>query len=83
LDGVRFNAVCPGFADTPIIANTRDELVKVGFDIIPAETVAATVMRLFADESINGECWFVQPWREPGPFRFRNVPGPGERPAHA
>ena len=83
LDGIRFNAVCPGFADTPIIANTRDELVKVGFDIIPAETVAATVVRLFADESINGECWFVQPWREPGPFRFRNVPGPGERPAHA
>lgn len=81
--GLRFNAVCPGFAESNIIADARDELVKAGFDIIPAETVAATVVRLFADDSINGECWFVQPWREPGPFRFRNVPGPGERPAPA
>jgi NAD(P)-dependent dehydrogenase (short-subunit alcohol dehydrogenase family) len=82
-DGIRFNAVCPGFAESAIIADVRDDLTAAGFDIIPAETVAATVVRLMADESINGECWFVQPWREPGPFRFRNVPGPGERPAHA
>ncbi len=78
--GVRFNAVCPGFAESAIIADARDDLVNAGFDIIPAETVAETVVRLLADEGINGECWFVQPWREPGPFRFRNVPGPGERP---
>ena len=24
----------------------------------------------------TGECWFVQPGREPAPFRFPNVPGP-------
>jgi NAD(P)-dependent dehydrogenase (short-subunit alcohol dehydrogenase family) len=79
-EGVRFNAICPGFAESNIIAEARDDLVAAGFDIIPAETVAETVVRLFADERANGECWFVQPWREPGPFRFRNVPGPGERP---
>ncbi|MEA2125751.1 MAG: hypothetical protein QOI80_2533 [Solirubrobacteraceae bacterium] len=81
-DGIRFNAVCPGFAESQIIAEARDDLVAAGFDIIPAETVAATVVRLLAGD-MNGECWFVQPWREPGPFRFRNVPGPGERPAPA
>ena len=25
----------------------------------------------------TGEAWFVQPRREPAPFRFRHVPGPG------
>jgi len=24
----------------------------------------------------TGECWFVQPGREPAPFTFANVPGP-------
>jgi NAD(P)-dependent dehydrogenase (short-subunit alcohol dehydrogenase family) len=78
--GIRVNAVCPGFAESAIIAEARADLVAAGFDIIPAETVAETVVRLFADGSVNGECWFVQPWREPEPFRFRNVPGPGPRP---
>jgi NAD(P)-dependent dehydrogenase (short-subunit alcohol dehydrogenase family) len=78
--GVRFNAVCPGFAESAIIADAREDLVAAGFDIIPAEAVAETVVRLFALDDVNGECWFVQPWREPGPFRFRNVPGPGARP---
>ncbi len=33
-------------------------------------------MRVLAGEG-SGECWFVQPGREPAPFRFRGVPGPG------
>lgn len=76
---IRFNAVCPGFAESKIIADAREDLVAAGFDIIPAESVAETVMRLFAGD-MTGECWFVQAWREPEPFRFRNVPGPGARP---
>ncbi len=79
-EGVRFNAVCPGFAESKIIADAREDLVAAGFDIIPAESVAETVVRLFAGDR-TGECWFVQPHREPEPFRFRNVPGPGPRPA--
>ena len=79
--GIRFNAVCPGFAESAIIADAREDLVAAGFEIIPAETVAETVVRLFVLDGVTGECWFVQPWREPEPFRFRNVPGPGERPA--
>jgi len=82
-DGVTFNAVCPGFAESQIIAEARADLVEAGFDIIPAETVAATVVRLMASPAVTGECWFVQPWREPAPFRFRNVPGPGARPGVA
>jgi NAD(P)-dependent dehydrogenase (short-subunit alcohol dehydrogenase family) len=79
-EGIRYNAVCPGFAESAIIADAREALIEAGFEIIPAESVAATVVRLFAGD-MSGECWFVQPHREPAPFRFRGVPGPGERPA--
>ncbi len=75
LEGIRINAVCPGFAETAMIVPIREALVEQGLDIIPAETVAATVLRLFAGE-MAGECWFIQPGREPAPFQFRGVPGP-------
>jgi NAD(P)-dependent dehydrogenase (short-subunit alcohol dehydrogenase family) len=77
-EGIRLNAVCPGFSETPMIASIRAALIESGLDIVPAETVAATVLRLFAGEAV-GECWFIQPGREPAPFQFRGVPGP--RPA--
>ena len=37
--------------------------------------VAATVRRLFSGTE-SGQCWFVQPGREPAAFGFRNLPGP-------
>lgn len=72
---VRFNAVCPGFAESRIIDPIRDALAAQGVPIIPAEAVADAVVRLFEGE-MTGECWFVQAGREPEPFRFRNIPGP-------
>ncbi|MFJ7150160.1 SDR family NAD(P)-dependent oxidoreductase [Streptomyces sp. NPDC100445] len=72
---VRFNAVCPGFAESHIIDHLRDMLSDQGLPVIPAETVADTVLRIVAGDG-TGECWFVQAGREPEPFRFRNVPGP-------
>lgn len=74
-EGIRINAICPGFADTPIIAPFKSELEASGIPIIPAKTVAETALRLLAGEA-SGECWFVQPGREPAPFQFRNLPGP-------
>jgi NAD(P)-dependent dehydrogenase (short-subunit alcohol dehydrogenase family) len=74
-DDIRINAICPGFADTAIIAPFREQLLAEGFSIIPAETVASTVLRLFTGTE-SGECWFVQPGREPAAFGFRNLPGP-------
>jgi NAD(P)-dependent dehydrogenase (short-subunit alcohol dehydrogenase family) len=73
-EGIRLNAICPGFAETAMIAPIRSSLIESGLDIIPAETVAATVLGLFAGEAA-GECWFIQPGREPAPFKFRGVPG--------
>ncbi|HEU4658427.1 MAG TPA: SDR family NAD(P)-dependent oxidoreductase [Capillimicrobium sp.] len=73
---IRFNAVCPGFAVSAMTAPLEGALKQAGLDLIPAETVADTVVRIFAGEG-TGECWFIQLRREPDVFRFRNVPGPG------
>lgn len=72
---IRFNAICPGFAESGIIAPFREILVDSGTPIIPAEQVADTVVGLFAGE-MSGECWFVQAGRESEAFGFRNIPGP-------
>jgi NAD(P)-dependent dehydrogenase (short-subunit alcohol dehydrogenase family) len=79
-DGVRFNAICPGFADSPMIDPIRDGLAEAGVPVIPAETVAGAVLTLMTNDA-TGECWFVQPGRAPGPFGFRGIPGPRPAPA--
>lgn len=73
--GVRFNAVCPGFAESAIIEPIREMLGQQGIPIIPAEAVAAAVLELFTG-TMTGECWFVQAGRPPAPFQFRGIPGP-------
>lgn len=74
-DGIRVNAICPGFAESRIVDPIRGMLADAGLALIPAEVVADTVLRIVAGDG-TGECWFIQPGREPEPFRFRNVPGP-------
>jgi len=75
-ENITFNAICPGFAESKIVDPIRNILDAQGVELIPAETVAATVLRIIR-EGGTGEAWFVQPGREPAPFTFRNVPGPG------
>lgn len=79
-DGIRFNAVCPTFAETPLIAHVRDGLRGAGFELLDPQVVADAALRLFAGRE-SGECWFVQIGREPAPFQFRNIPGPRTAPA--
>jgi NAD(P)-dependent dehydrogenase (short-subunit alcohol dehydrogenase family) len=74
-EGIRLNAVCPGFAESAIIAPMRDALAADGIAIIPAESVAAAVVDLLAGDAA-GECVVIQPGRHPLPFAFRGVPGP-------
>jgi NAD(P)-dependent dehydrogenase (short-subunit alcohol dehydrogenase family) len=77
---VRFNAICPGFAESSIIDPIRDGLAEAGIPIIPAEHVARGVLTLFTG-TMTGECWFVQVGREPASFQFRGIPGPRPIPA--
>jgi NAD(P)-dependent dehydrogenase (short-subunit alcohol dehydrogenase family) len=74
-EGIRFNAVCPGFAESAIIEPLRELIAASGVAIIPAEQVASAVVELFAGDAA-GECVVIQPGRDPLPFAFRGVPGP-------
>jgi NAD(P)-dependent dehydrogenase (short-subunit alcohol dehydrogenase family) len=74
-EGIRFNAICPGFSESGIIVPIRQALIDSGLPIIPAEKVADAVVELFAGE-MTGECWYVQAGRDAEAFRFRNIPGP-------
>jgi NAD(P)-dependent dehydrogenase (short-subunit alcohol dehydrogenase family) len=78
---IRLNAVCPGIADTPMIDSQRAELAAAGFPLVQPEDVADAMWRAVSGGG-TGECWFVQPGREPAPFSFPSLPGPrvdGER----
>jgi NAD(P)-dependent dehydrogenase (short-subunit alcohol dehydrogenase family) len=74
---VRINAICPGIADTPMLDqhDQRARFAEAGFPLLQPEEVAEA-MWLAASSERTGECWFVQPGREPAAFRFANVPGP-------
>ena len=74
--GIRINAVCPGFADTPMVAGEfRSALESAGFPLLRSDEVAEAVL-LAARSGGTGEAWIVQPGRQPEPYRFRGIPGP-------
>ncbi|HVD24629.1 MAG TPA: SDR family oxidoreductase [Gaiellaceae bacterium] len=74
--GIRLNAVCPGFADTPMVrGGLRESLEAADFPLLRPEDVADAVLRAARSES-SGEAWVVQPGRDPEPYRFRGIPGP-------
>jgi NAD(P)-dependent dehydrogenase (short-subunit alcohol dehydrogenase family) len=81
---IRINAVCPGLADTPMVDHQREAFETAGFPLLAPEEVAEAAWRA-ATSAGTGEAWFVQPGRDPGIFRFANVPGPrrGEEPVGA
>ena len=74
--GITVNAVCPGFADTPLVTDEfRRMIAAMQVPLLDPSVVADTVIRII-DEGRTGEAWFVQPGREPAPYEFRGVPGP-------
>src|SRR6266550_2537599 len=74
-DGIRINALCPGFTDTTILGVARPVFESAGFPLLGPEQVAGAFTAIL-DAGGSGEAWFVQPGREPSPYRFRGVPGP-------
>lgn len=74
-EGVRINAICPGFADTKIIAEHVQDFRDAGFPLLTAEEVAEVVYEIVTADN-TGQAWPIQPGRDPEPYRFRGVPGP-------
>ena len=74
--GISINVICPGFADTPMVAGAaREHLERAGFPLLPADDVAeAAWVALTSGET--GHAWVVQPGRPPLDFRFPALPGP-------
>ncbi len=73
---ITINAVCPGFADTPIVTDeVRAWVAEQGWELIPAATVADAALTA-ARSGKTGQAWVVQPGREPVVYEFRGVPGP-------
>lgn len=74
--GITVNALCPGFADTPLVTEEFRALIRqMNVPILDPQVVASTVVQII-DEGRSGEAWFIQPGREPAPYGFRGVPGP-------
>jgi NAD(P)-dependent dehydrogenase (short-subunit alcohol dehydrogenase family) len=74
--GIRINALCPGFVDTPIVAaELRAWVAGQGLSLIPPERVAEAAL-LAARSEETGQAWVLQPGREPLVYQFRGVPGP-------
>lgn len=74
--GIRINAVCPGFVDTPIVTpELREWIVSEGIPLMAPEQVADAVL-VAAQSDDTGQAWVVQPGREPLRYAFRGVPGP-------
>ncbi|HST65645.1 MAG TPA: SDR family NAD(P)-dependent oxidoreductase [Mycobacteriales bacterium] len=73
--GVTVTALCPGFADTAILGAMREPLEAASMPLLSPDDVGDAFLAVL-DAGKAGECWFVQPGREPGPYEFRGVPGP-------
>jgi NAD(P)-dependent dehydrogenase (short-subunit alcohol dehydrogenase family) len=70
--GIRINALCPGFTDTPIV---EDELRgRLPVPLMEPSFVAQAALQALND-SESGRAWIVQPNRVE-PFRFPGIPGP-------
>jgi NAD(P)-dependent dehydrogenase (short-subunit alcohol dehydrogenase family) len=69
--GIRINALCPGFTDTPIV---EDELRgRLPAPLMEPSFVAEAALQVLRDEE-TGRAWVVQPNRVV-PFRFPGIPG--------
>ena len=80
-EGIRFNAICPGFTVSGMTAGIGDVVESFGVPLIETQKVADAVVHLLLDADVSGECWYVQYGRPAEAFGFRGVPGPRVQPA--
>jgi NAD(P)-dependent dehydrogenase (short-subunit alcohol dehydrogenase family) len=60
--GITINAVCPGIVDTPILGDTRDQVVAAEIEMLQPSQVADAILTAARDGS-TGEAWVCLPGR--------------------
>jgi NAD(P)-dependent dehydrogenase (short-subunit alcohol dehydrogenase family) len=76
-EGITTHAICPGLADTPMIAEEAKAAFKqAGVDLIAPEQVAdAVVLAATSRPELSGTCWAVHPTGAVA-HEFADAPGP-------
>jgi NAD(P)-dependent dehydrogenase (short-subunit alcohol dehydrogenase family) len=73
--GISINAVCPGIADTAMVADdARVYFEAIGFPLVAPAAVADAVW-VALESGLTGHAWGVQPGMPAFDFRFPNLPG--------
>ncbi len=72
MQGIRINAVCPGYTATNMVPDEFREVLDV--PLMEPSFVAEAAMQALGSEDTGG-AWVVQPNRIV-PFRFPHIPGP-------
>ena len=72
-EGVAITAVCPGFADTPIIDPIRAEFEAASFPVLAADEVADALLVAWTSGE-SGTAYVVQPGLGAVPYAFKGVP---------
>jgi NAD(P)-dependent dehydrogenase (short-subunit alcohol dehydrogenase family) len=74
--GITLNAILPGITETPLLGPDAGRLLKeAGFPLIAPSEIANACVVAIADGG-SGNCWVIQPGREPVNYEFRGAPGP-------
>ncbi|GAA2601749.1 SDR family oxidoreductase [Dactylosporangium fulvum] len=71
--GVRINAICPGFTDTPFLGITARLMRKQKFPLLSPDEVALAVETVVTGDG-TGEAWALVAGRPAAPYRFPDVP---------
>lgn len=74
--GIRVNALCPSFSDTPIIDPFREMFGAVGMPVAPVSHVVDAVLEIL-DSGAAGQAFLVRDGGGADMYRFRGVPGAG------
>jgi NAD(P)-dependent dehydrogenase (short-subunit alcohol dehydrogenase family) len=73
---ITINAICPGIVETPLVGEAAIEMLKqANFPLIAPEDIADACVTAITSGG-TGNCWAIQPGREPVQIEFRGVPGP-------